>query len=102
MANIVIDSKTYGDTTELILDGRLDVRAAKEAEEVFAEAAATSPNIVLEMSNLVYVASGGLRAIKRLKKLVSANGGTLVLRNVCEDVMEIFDMTGFTAMLTFE
>ena len=97
-----ISNTVNGDVNEVKLVGRLDVKAAREAEAAFAEAAEASPNVVLDMAELDYIASAGLRALKRLQGEVSANGGTLVLRNVQDDVMEVFEMTGFAVMLTFE
>ena len=97
-----IESHVNGDVNEVKLAGRLDVKAAREAEQGFADAAAAAPNVVLDMSELDYIASAGLRALKRLRTDVDANGGTLVLRGVKEDVMEVFEMTGFAVMLTFE
>lgn len=97
-----ISSAVTGDTNEVKLVGRLDVKAAREAEEAFAEATKAAPNIVLDMSELDYIASAGLRALKRLRGEVDANGGTLVLRDAQDDVMEVFEMTGFAVMLAFE
>ena len=97
-----ISNTVNGDVNEVKLVGRLDVKAAHEAESAFAEAAQAARNVVLDLSELDYIASAGLRALKRLRGDVSANGGTLVLRNVQDDVMEVFEMTGFAAMLTFE
>ena len=99
---ISISSTVNGDVNEVKLAGRLDVKAAREAEESFGEAAKTAKNVVLDMSELDYIASAGLRALKRLRSDVQSGGGTLTLRNVQEDVMEVFEMTGFSAMLTFE
>ena len=99
---LTISSETNGDVNEVKLVGRLDVKAAREAEAAFTEAAAASQKIVLDMSELDYIASAGLRALKRLRGDVRANGGSLVLRGVQDDVMEVFEMTGFAAMLDFE
>lgn len=99
---ITIKSTTTGDVNVLKLAGRLDVKAAREAEEAFAKACDEAPNIVLDLTKLDYIASAGLRTIKRLRGAVKDNGGTLVLRGVQDDIMEIFEMTGFAAMLTFE
>ena len=99
---LTVSNTKNGDVNEVKLVGRLDVKAAKEAEAAFAEAAAAAPNVVLDLSELDYIASAGLRALKRLSGDVKANGGKLVIRNVQEDVMEVFEMTGFAAMLTFE
>ena len=97
-----ISNTVNGDVNEVKLVGRLDVKAAREAEEAFAEAAKAAPNVVLDLAGLDYIASAGLRALKRLSGDISANGGTLVLRNVQDDVMEVFEMTGFAVMLKFE
>lgn len=97
-----ISSTLNGDVNEVKLVGRLDVKAAKDAEAAFAEAAAAAQDVVLDMSELDYIASAGLRALKRLRGEVKKKGGTLVLRDVQEDVMEVFEMTGFAAMLEFE
>lgn len=97
-----IENTVNGDVNEVKLIGRLDVKAAREAEDAFSEAATAAKNVVLDLSELDYIASAGLRALKRLRGDINANGGTLVLRNVQDDVMEVFEMTGFVAMLTFE
>ena len=99
---IEISSTVNGDVNELKISGRLDVKAARDAEAAFAEAAEAAPNIVLEMSVLDYIESAGLRALKRLRADTKAHGGTLVLKGVQDNVMEVFEMTGFAAMLTFE
>lgn len=97
-----ISSVVNGDVSEVKLVGRLDVKAAKVADEGFAKAAAEATNVVLDFSELDYIASAGLRALKRLRAAVRGNGGTLTLKGVQEDVMEVLEMTGFAAMLTFE
>ena len=99
---LTIDEITNGDTCELKLVGRLDVKAAKDADTAFAKAADEACNVVLDLAELDYVASSGLRAIKRLRMAVESNGGSLIVKNVQEDVMEVLEMTGFAAMLTFE
>ena len=97
-----ISNSVNGDVNEVKLVGRLDVKAAREAEDAFTEAAGAAKDIVLDLSELDYIASAGLRSLKRLRGAVRANGGTLTLRGVKDDVMEVFEITGFAAMLTFE
>lgn len=97
-ANSTVD----GDVNEVKLVGRLDVKAAKDADEAFAKAAAEARNVRLDLSELDYIASAGLRALKRLRSAVRGNGGVLSVTGVQEDVMEVLEMTGFAAMLTFE
>ncbi len=97
-----IDSTVNGDVNEVKLVGRLDVKAARDAETAFSDAAQAAPNILLDMTELDYIASAGLRALKRLRGDVRSNGGTLTLKGVQDDVMEVLEMTGFAAMLNFE
>ena len=92
-----------GGVTVLSLRGRLDVKAARDAEAAFVGAAQeVSGDVVLDMVGLEYIASAGLRLVKRLWKAVGDNGGKLVVRGAGGDIMEIFEMTGFAAMLDFE
>ena len=97
-----ISNEVTGDVNVIKLVGRLDVKAARDAEDAFTDVANQAPNIVLDMSELEYIASAGLRILKRLRGDVRANGGKLTVRNVQDDVMEILEMTGFAAMLSFE
>ena len=97
-----ISNTVNGDVSEVKLVGRLDVKAAKNADQAFTQAVEASKNVVLDMSELDYIASAGLRALKRLRSDVGAKGGTLVLRDVQSNVMELIEMTGFAVMFTFE
>ena len=99
---LTITSNINGDTGELKLVGRLDVKSAKDADATFAEAASAAKNIVLDLSELDYIASAGLRALKRLRVMVRDNGGELRVRDVQDTVMEVFELTGFAAMFAFE
>ena len=99
---LTVSNTKNGDVNEVKLVGRLDVKAAKNADQAFTQAVEASKNVVLDMSELDYIASAGLRALKRLRSDVSAKGGTLVLRDVQSNVMELFEMTGFAVMFTFE
>ena len=96
-----IDSTVNGDVNEVKLVGRLDVKAARDAETAFSDAAQAAPNILLDMTELDYIASAGLRALKRLNSAVSKNGHELTLRGVQPDVMDVFELTGFAAILNF-
>lgn len=97
-----ISNVINGDVNEVKLVGRLDVKAAKDADEAFAKAASEAKNVRLDLSELDYIASAGLRALKRLRGAVRDNGGTLTVTGVQDDVMDVLEMTGFAAMLTFE
>ena len=84
------------------LSGRLDTSNSTEFDESVRESADSAEEIVLDMRGLEYTSSSGLRVILSLHKMMDAKGGKLVLRNVNSYIMEIFDVTGFSDILTIE
>lgn len=85
------------------IDGRLDTNAApKLLEEINESLKEGVESFVLDMKNCDYVASSGLRVILNAQKKMNALHGTMVVKNVINDVMEVFEMTGFADILTFE
>ena len=91
-----------GQEGELVLEGRLDTLTAPEAEEVFNQTAERFDKVILNMRDLEYVSSAGLRTLKRLHLAMKKKNGNLVLTNVRKMVMEVFEMTGFAGLLKFE
>ena len=88
-----------GEEGELILSGDLDTKTSRDAEALFLQMADRFTNITLNMLDLEYVSSAGLRAIRNLYMKVNQKGGKLVLSNVNENVMEVFEMTGLAGLL---
>ncbi|MBR6337396.1 MAG: STAS domain-containing protein [Ruminococcus sp.] len=88
-----------GEEGELILSGRLDTKNADEVGNLFLQVADRFRNITLNMQELKYVSSAGLRVIKKLYMKVRGNGGELSCINVAPYVSEVFEMTGFAEML---
>lgn len=68
-------------------------------EQMMSEGAS---EIVLDMQDTVHLSSATLRLILRVQKALAANGGKLILRNVSESIMDVFDLVGFTGLLYFE
>ena len=97
-----ISTQNEGNDYIVFLDGRLDVRAAADADKEFTEIAAKADNVILDCGKLEYIASAGLRAIKRLRLNMKEKKSPLKVRNVRPDVMDVFQMTGFAAMLVIE
>ena len=91
-----------GQEGELVLEGRLDTLTAPEAEEVFNQTAERFDKVILNMRDLEYVSSAGLRTLKRLHMAMKKKNGNLVLTNVRKMVMEVFEMTGLAGLLKFE
>jgi anti-sigma B factor antagonist len=91
-----------GTEGELILVGRLDANSAPEAEEIFRQIMERFDKVVLNMQQLDYISSAGLRVIKIIHMGMKKKNGELVLTNVQKMVMEVFEMVGFAGLLKFE
>ena len=88
--------------TVVELVGRLDTNTSPQLEECAKDLFDNGKNdIIVEMAQCDFVSSAGLRVIVSMQKRVMT-GGSLVFRNVQSDVMDVFDMTGFSKLLTFE
>ena len=59
-------------------------------------------NLILDFKGIEYIASAGLRILLEAKKLLDAQNGKFTIRNVKDDVMHVFDITGFSDILNIE
>ncbi|MDH6533683.1 anti-sigma factor antagonist [Parabacteroides sp. 52] len=97
---ITIDS---GNETTVTLAGQLDTLTAVDFEkEIQKVLSGDATKVILVGADLTYVSSAGLRLLLTLQKGMTAKGGTLLLRNIREEIMEIFHITGFSSILTIE
>lgn len=85
----------------IALKGRLDTTTAPQLEAKLNAEIADVEELVLDFSNLDYISSAGLRVILAAQKIMNKQG-SMVLRNVNPDIMEVFDITGFSDILTIE
>ena len=92
----LVDRGTDG---ELLMSGDLDTRTSRDADALFAQMADRFTNITLNMKELEYVSSAGLRAIRNLYIKLNQKDGKLTITNVNENVMEVFEMTGLAGLL---
>ena len=81
------------------LEGRLDTTTAPELERFVDENYNGAGSIVFNFEKLAYISSAGLRVLLSTQKKTKGN---MKLTNVCELIMEVFDMTGFTDILVIE
>jgi anti-sigma B factor antagonist len=91
-----------GNEAELLIEGRLDTSTARDASTVFEDAANRFDKITLNMKELTYCSSAGIRAIRQLYKILKAKEGKMETVNVSDQVMSIFEMTGITALLSLK
>ena len=92
----LVDRGTDG---ELLMSGDLDTKTSRDADQLFEQMADRFTNITLNMKELDYVSSAGLRAIRNLYIKLAQKNGKLSITNVNENVMEVFEMTGLAGLL---
>ena len=98
---MTIEIKRNAEETIIELVGRLDTTTAPALDKAISSDIEGTKKLVIDFKSLEYISSAGLRVLlsvqKKMQKL-----GSLKLTNVCEDVMEVFEMTGFSEILTIE
>ena len=99
MLNINKDKK--GNSCTYFLEGRLDTTTAPQLEGDIKESLGDVNTLVMDLSKLEYISSAGLRVLLSAQKTMNKQG-SMVVRNVRDEVNEIFDVTGFADILTIE
>lgn len=85
------------------LEGKMDTTAAVEAEEVLKPLYQTGgKDVVINCSGLEYIASSGLRILLGILKGAKACGSRVVLKDVNDDIKNVFKLTGFISIFEFE
>lgn len=85
----------------IALEGRLDTTTAPELEAALKEALDGATSLTFDMEKLEYISSAGLRVLLATQKIMNRQGEMKVVR-VGETVMEVFEVTGFSEILTIE
>lgn len=83
------------------LSGRLDTTTAPELENELKASLDGVNELTLDFAGLEYTSSAGLRVLLSTQKIMNMQG-KMIVRNVSETIMEIFEITGFTDILTIE
>ena len=96
-----IEKEFAGSAHVMKVSGRLDTTTAPALEAAVSEAIGGCEQLVLDFAGLEYISSAGLRVILKAQKAMSAKGGMKLL-HVNETIMEIFEITGFSDILTIE
>ena len=84
------------------LKGRLDTTTAPELEKEISDVIEEITEITLDLKELEYISSAGLRVLLATQKAMNRKEGTMVVKEVPEVIMEIFEVTGFSDILTIE
>ena len=98
---MTIEIKKNAEETIIEIVGRLDTITAPALDKTINEDIGETKNLVLDVKGMEYISSAGLRILlgtqKKMQKI-----GSMKLTNVCEEVMEVFEMTGFADILVIE
>lgn len=98
---MTIQKTMNGNTLEIALEGRLDTVTAPELEAELKDSTEKADALVFDLTKLDYISSAGLRVLLSAHKAMSRKGGMKVT-HVNEIVQEVFDVTGFSDILTIE
>ena len=98
---MTMEIKKNAEVTIIEIVGRLDTTTAPALEKAINEDIGDAKNLVLDLKAVQYISSAGLRVLlgahKKMQKI-----GIMKVVNVCEVVMEVFEMTGFADILVIE
>ena len=98
---MTITKQQNGTNLTVLLGGRLDTSTAPQLDAELKGSLGGVKQLVLDMKDLAYLSSAGLRVILAAQKTMNRQG-KMIVRNVNETIMEIFDVTGFIDILTIE
>ena len=96
-----IKKNQEGSKLEFVLEGRLDTITAPQLEEEVKASIGDITELVFDFNGLAYVSSAGLRVLLSAQKTMNEKG-SMVVKNVSDEIQEIFDVTGFSDILTIE
>ena len=99
MLNIMKNAN--GNDLKVILEGRLDTTTAPQLEAELGSALSGVTALKFDLAKLEYISSAGLRVLLSAQKTMNKQG-TMVITGVSTEVQEIFDVTGFSDLLTIE
>jgi anti-sigma B factor antagonist len=95
-----INADRNGEVLTLSVEGRLDTSTAPELEMALSDLSGVT-DLTLDFAKLDYISSAGLRVLLATQKVMN-NQGKMVIKNVNDTIMEVFEITGFSDILTVE
>ncbi len=98
---MTINKNQQGSQLEIMLSGRLDTTTAPQLEAELKQSINDITALVIDMAELEYISSAGLRVLLSAQKVMNKQG-SMVVRHANETIMEVFEVTGFIDILTIE
>ena len=98
---MTINKKKDGSVLTIAVEGRLDTTTAPDLEKEIKSGLDDVTELIMDFEKLDYISSAGLRVLLSAQKQMSKHGSMKVI-HVSDLVMEVFEVTGFTDILTIE
>ncbi len=98
---MTINKIQEGETLTIALEGRLDTTTAPQLEGELRTSVDGITELVFDLTDLEYVSSAGLRVLLSAQKVMNRQGN-MTVRNVSSEVMDVFELTGFSEILNIE
>lgn len=98
---MTITKTSNGTALILALEGRLDTTTAPQLEAELSASVNGIDSLTLDFAKLEYISSAGLRVLLAAQKTMNKQGA-MTIKNVCDDIKEVFEITGFSDILTIE
>ena len=95
-----IKKEITGNTINIAITGALNSQSAPELHEIIMDAVPDVTEMNFDFAGVEYLASAGLREILTAQQEMDDKDGKLTIKNVSQDIMDIFKMTGFLSILT--
>lgn len=96
-----IKKKLDGQHLTVAISGRLDTTTSPALEADVKSSLGGVSELTFDFEKLDYISSAGLRVLLSTQKIMSGKG-KMAIKNVCPDIMEVFEITGFSDILTIE
>ena len=98
---LTVNKISDGSKLTLSLDGYLNTNTSIEINTLLGESLDGITDLVFDLSKLKYISSAGMRTLLTAQKKMNSQG-SMKVTGVSSDIMEIFDITGFTDIFTIE
>ena len=95
-----ISTRTRNDIHIVAISGSLDSSTSPEAQKSLDAVVASAKKVMLDFSDLDYISSAGLRILLGAAKQLRASGGTLGMFGLNQSVREVFEISGFSSILS--
>ena len=98
---MTITKNLEGTNLTIALEGRLDTTTSPQLEGELHPDIDSATDLTFDLEKLAYISSAGLRVLLSAQKIMNKQG-KMTIKNVCPEIMDIFDVTGFVDILNIE